>query len=212
MRRFSVALFDWDGTLFDSRNLLYLASTSIFVQFGVSPPTSKVYFSEMSGNYTDYYYSHGIPRSASREDLCAIRKEFVLSNWHLALPFDDTLATLRYLKKEGLVVGIVSAESTELLERRLEEAGLDALLDYYVGSVHDKKIVILDMLKILETSPENCFYVEDTAKVIPRIKESGVFTIGITRGFGTPQEIAEAQPDLIVSSLQKIVEFVDGDI
>lgn len=212
MRRFKAALFDWDGTLFNSRQLLYLASSSIFVKFGIRPPTSKEYFSEMGGDYMAYYYSHGIPKNVSRATLCAIRKEFVIANWGLALPFHNTLKTLRYLREKELVVGIISAENTELLERRLEETGLDSLLDYCVGSVHDKKIVILDVLEIFRISPENCFYVEDTANVIPRIKESGVFTIGITHGFGTPEEIAKAKPDYIASSLQEVIDFVQSDI
>jgi len=182
------------------------------MKFGLKPPTEEEYFSGICSSYMEFYYSRGIPRDTKPEVLNEIRKEFMLKNWMTTPLYDDALETLVHLKDGGLKVGIVSGENTDILEMRVRQKGLRRLLDYLAGDASDKKILIWDALDALSLEPEDCFFVDDNPRDIAKIKDSGVFTIGITHGFGTPQKIAEAQPDLVVPSLRKIIEFVESDI
>ncbi len=211
MRRFRVALFDWDGTLFDSRALNHGAVVEIFKRFKLLPPTEEEYFSGISADYMGFYYSRGIPRDSSPDSLNEIRKEFMRKNWGKTPLHDDAVKMLIHLKDDGLKIGIISAENSDILKERVKQKGLARLLDCLTGDAFDKRMAIWETLEVMRLEPEDCFFVDDSPRDILKIKESGVFTIGITHGFGSPQKIAEAQPDLIVSSLQKIIEFVDSD-
>lgn len=212
MRRFQVGLFDWDGTLFDSRALNYLAASEIFKAFALPPPTEEEYFSGISADYMRFYYSRGIPENVDADALNEIRKEFMYKNWSVTPLHDDALETLLHVKNEGIKVGIVSGENSDILEERVKQKGLARLLDCLTGDAADKRMVIWETLDAMSLEPEDCFFVDDSPRDLVKIKESGVFTIGITHGFGSPQKIAEAQPDLIVPSLRKIIEFVDNDV
>ena len=211
MRRFRAGLFDSDGTLLDSRDLLYLAASSIFANFGLPPPTKEMYFSGVGADYEKFYKAHGIPKDASKETMNRIRREFILKNWGLASLFEDVIPTLRYLKNMGLKIGIISAENSGILERRVKENGLDKLLDYCAGSVCDKKTLVLDALDKFRMDPEECFFVEDTPKDIVNVKESGAIVIGVTHGFGTPEEIGAVNPHKVISAISELVPFIESD-
>ena len=125
--------------------------------------------------------------------------------------FDDAVSTLSYLKKRGLKVGIISGENSGILERRVRENGLNSLLDYCAGSVCDKRTLVLDALDEFKMDPEECFFVEDTPKDILAVKGSGAFVIGVTHGFGTPDEISAVNPDKVISALSELIPFVESD-
>jgi phosphoglycolate phosphatase-like HAD superfamily hydrolase len=207
MKKFRAALFDWDVTLFDSQHLNYLSAVEIFRTFNLTPPTEEEYCAKISADYMPFYWSYGIPRGIDKEELNEIRKEFMrMKSFNIRL-FPDTFPTLFYFKSCGFKVGIISAEDSELLSRRIKFFSLGKLLHYSVGDATDKKMYIWDALETFGMEPEECFFVDDSPRDLITIKDAGVFTVGITRGIRTREALALGNPDLIVDCLDEILHL-----
>lgn len=211
MKRFRAAIFDWDVTLLDSQHINYLASVHIFELFGLAPPTEKEYYREISSKYMPFYWDRGVPRTATKEDLNAIRKDFMADHWAAAGLFPDVFPVLANFRMAGFKTAVVSAEDSEILAKRIKLFGIGKLLHHYIGDAFDKKILIWDVLDMFGMEPEECFFVDDSPGDIPTIKESGVYTIGITRGIRSREAIEAARPDMIVDSLNEILPLVDAE-
>lgn len=67
---------------------------------------------------------------------------------------------------------------------------------------------ILWIARQLEVEPINCLMVGDTVVDIRAGKAAGAQTIGVTCGFGSPEELTEAQPDLILPSPSALVDLL----
>lgn len=209
MKRFRVALFDWDVTLLNSQHVNYLSSADIFRKFGIQPPTEEEYCAKISADYMPFYWDRGISRNISKEDLNELRREFMKKRSADVALYPDSFPTLFYFRFCGFKVGIISGEDSELLRRRIKLFNLDKLLHHCVGDATDKKMYIWDALEMFGMEPEECFVVDDSPRDLVTIKESGVFTIGITRGIRSRESLARSNPDLIVDSLNEILHLAD---
>lgn len=211
MKRFRAALFDWDVTLLNSQHINYLASAHIFEMFGLTPPTEEEYYREISSKYMPFYWDRGVPKTANKEDLNAIRRDFMTDNWLAAGLFPDVFPVLANFRMAGFKTAVISAEDSEILTKRIKLLGIGKLLHHCAGDASDKKILIWDTLDMFGMEPEECFFVDDSPGDIPAIKESGVYTIGITRGIRSREAIEAAHPDLVVDSLNEILHLVDAE-
>lgn len=205
MKRFRVAFFDWDVTLLDSQPINYLSAADIFKKFELKAPTEEEYTAKISADYMPFYWSYGIPKSVDKEELNELRREFMKKRSAGVNLYPDAFPALFHFRSCGFKVGVISGEDSEILARRIKFFSVDRLLHHQVGDATDKKIFIWDALEALGMEPEECFFVDDSPRDLVAIKESGVFTIGITRNIRPREVLAKSKPDLIVDSLDEIL-------
>ena len=77
---------------------------------------------------------------------------------------------LALLRKAGILTGIVTSENTSLVERRAAKLKLDILRQ----GVHDKALVLRDILKELQLDPAQVAYIGDDLNDLGIIKSVGL--------------------------------------
>ncbi len=206
-----IVVCDWNGTLLDDLALVYASTLEIFRTYGIPPPTLATYQKEITARFMTFYHTHGIPASATPQDLNAIRKRFFEERWHdvrLHRHADELLVLMEQLQ---LFVGIVSAEVSEVLNAQLRQFGITHYFDAVIGNAWDKEKALREALDVFHFLPEEAAYIDDTEDGLTAAKNVGMLPIGVTHGYHSPGRIFSAQPDeryvaRSFSHLKRIIE------
>ena len=121
-----MAIFDWDGTLVDSVDNLYLGVCEVFKQSRIVPPSLIEYAEGLSSPYTEFYKRYGV--TASEEQIW---------EWYRSAPgikptelFWDTVETLKILHLMEVQIAIVSGQRTESI---IEHPGFQSISKFLVS-------------------------------------------------------------------------------
>ena len=187
--------FDWNGTLLNDLILVYGSICHIFQKFGLSPPTLDEYRAEITSNYMEFYWGHGIPRTMDANAMNAIRKQYFEAHWD-EVTIHEHVGTLTYrMFQLGMRSGMVSAESGLILPQRLRQFHLNNAFDIVRGDAHNKEATLLECAHALGVSPDESAYVDDTYDGITSALRVGMRAVGVTHGYHTSERIRAAQPD-----------------
>lgn len=132
--QFSVYLFDFDGTLVDSRASLHPVFKAGFASVGreVTEEESERW---MHLNLYESLRDSGIPESQYETVVQATIAALDLpESIAMIRLFEDTVETLHRLKKAGVKIGIVSNNAASHIRLVLETLGVDIPFDVIVGS------------------------------------------------------------------------------
>ena len=205
-------LFDFDGTLVDSRE----AAVAIFNQLAEKHRFKKV----------------------THEDIEVLRKLTILQRCRLLklpvykIPFivmESRVLYTQYLQRIPLVEGIkgmlselsklpftqavLSSNSEANIRLILEENQIDAIKAVYHSSgLFGKDAVIKKFLKIHKLHPSEVIYVGDELRDIIACTKSGIRIIFVSWGYDSAEAVSEANPDFIVNTPEEIVSLMQSQV
>ncbi len=211
--RWKVACFDWNGTALDDRNLAYEFVAHIFRSYRRTVPSPATYYREVSeAGYMEFYHKYGIPLGeGSKSRLNQTRREYFAAHPDLAHLAPYLRVTLAACRSRGLKTALVSAESRPILMDRMVQFSLAELFDQIRGDVQDKAETLLEVARRFDAEPQETFYVDDSFEGLLAAKSAGVVPVGYTGGYGSPKQIAEAQPDkkLVIGDFLDVIRILD---
>lgn len=185
-------VFDFNGTLFNDLHVAYGSVWEIFRTYGIPCPTLEQYREEITANYMEFYYDYGIPRTATDDDLNAIRNKFYKTNGGNASIRLDVEKTLLRLAILDIDVAIVSAESSINLYRQLTRAGnLQRFFDFIKPEAwgeKGKEQALLQIAEIFDINPSEIVYVDDSVDGLNSAKNLGVIPVAFTNRTGYHSE------------------------
>lgn len=206
-------LFDLDGTLIDSIELILSSARYAFEKLDrTAPPDSE------------WLASVGIPlfttfgRYARDADDCdaliAAYREYQFANHdRLIRCYDNVVHTVTALKDRGHDLGIVTSKSEALAIRGLAHVGLARFMDTIVGcdgstrhKPHPEPVQIA--LTRLACSPENAIFVGDSVHDIAAGNAAGVTTVAATWGACKRSDLEEARPSLYLDDISGLLELL----
>lgn len=209
-------VLDWDGTLLDNLNLLYLCISTVFKKYGIEPPTVDQYRQEIDIDFMHFFYARGLPLEVTMEEVQQILKKtkydyYVRKENPLNIKIrEDAVRVLSRCHDLGIKTAVISAEVSEVLERGLVKFGVKSLLDHVRGFVFQKRIAILETCELFNISSAQSFYVDDLASGIENAKQAGVTVFGMmNNGHNSPERILKAKPHFAVDSLTEVLEIME---
>ncbi len=215
--RIQMFVFDWNGTLVPDWPVSYGAIRAIFTFFGLNIPPEDVVRREISANYMEFYFRHGIPkpetedgRRAITAKLNRIRNAYLSENWEAVKLAEGAKSILRALSDKRVLTGIVSAEEPSILDARLRQFQIRSYFDH-VASVFGKdgKFNALKSLPSgFRVEPRSCVYVDDTYDGITSAKMAGFRTVAVLGGYNTDEMVRAANADITIPSLGTIKEIL----
>lgn len=204
-----LAMFDFDGVVFDNFTLSCGAMRAIFKTYGVKPPLRRVYGDEITADWTKFYYGYGIPRAAKPRDLNGIWERYYEENKHRAEMGPGAKELLLLCQERGMAVVIVSASPLGHIVPRLKEFGLSPLVDVIIDNASPtKRPAFKRLIKRFGITTKESFYIGDSASDLIVAKELGITSIGITSGFNSPALIRAAKPDYVIKTLLELIEIM----
>lgn len=210
LENIKAVLFDMDGTLIDSIwiwgeiDIEYLGKHGYEVPQGLQQIIEGMSFSECAAYFKERFQ---IPDSVE-----AIKAEWVeraKDKYANEVPLKPGAKRfLKYLKEQGIPMGIATSSSRELLNTAMEALGLSYYMDYCitsceVGAGKPAPDIYLKVAGELGAAPEECLIFEDT----PTGMQAGV-NAG-SRVCAVADTFSQSRKDLIFQLADYYIESYD---
>lgn len=208
-------IFDFDGTLADTRQLIVETMQQTIQALELTPCTDEQCAS-MIGLPLKQAFIELIPMSDEMGNRCVdtYRRIFNENNALYVIPtFPNVIDTLFRLSAEGYILTIASSRSRKSLLDFVHTMHLEEIFSYILGA--DDVILskphpepVLRTLEAFDCSPEEALVVGDMKYDIEMGRRAGTRTCGVTYGNGSPQDLREAGADFIVNNFEEILTLI----
>lgn len=214
-------IFDFDGTLGDSRGLIVRTMMDTFDFMGLHRPPIESCISVIGLPLADCFVeSANISKEESEKCADVYRKIFKRNNVKGAVrPFEGVIPTLKALHRQGSTLAVASSRGHESLDDLLSDFGITDLFSLVVGADDVAKAKpdpepVERIMAELGFSPRETMVIGDAPYDIMMGRNAGAKTCGVTYGNGAREELAQAGADVLIdrfADLLKVVPRLDGD-
>ena len=212
-------LFDFDGTLVDSREAIIETTRLTFLEFGLPAPEPEI---------ISYYF--GIPLERSFPlmggEIYPIEKTQLIIDRYRALyvpicdretiVFSGIPELLKRLNDAGLTLGIVTSKKSSIVEHVLNHKNISDLFTVIVGPDHVTNFkphpeTALQAIEKLKADPKKTLVVGDAIFDIEMGKGAGVDTCGVTWATHSIEQLVAATPTYIAHTVAELAAVIFGD-
>ena len=205
-----VIIFDFDGTLADTIDILLRITNRLSAEFGFKSATKEELAQLSNLNSWQILQYSGISIFKFPLLIRRLKAELHSEISHIQL-FPGIKEVLLELKKRGFQLGIITSNSRENVLGALEKNGLqDTFTFIYSGSTFGKHKVINKWLRIENINPEKVVYVGDEIRDIDAAKKTGIKVIAVGWGFNSPQALAAQNPNFLIERPQELIEIMNS--
>ena len=209
--RFDTILFDNDGTLLNTKDLIDRSFIHTFEKFR---PDHKLTEEELDSFFGPTLYQTFSKYGESEEEIQEMiqyYREFNEPNHdYFAKAFPYAKELLMKLHKKGYKIGVVSSKKNKLLAHGLEHFGLLEYVDIVVGAddVTNHKPAPDSLLFAKEKlNGNNVLYVGDTLNDILAAKNAKMKSVGVLY-IKHPEIMLDAKPDYVISNLNELLRIL----
>jgi len=211
--RYSLAIFDWDGTLMDSTHTIVAAIQAACRDMGLPVP-GVAQASWVIGLSLDEALHRAVPDltpSQLPRFLERYRIHYLLKDPDLRT-FDGIIGMLDALKAEGVLMAVATGKSRVGLDRVLTGMNLghyfDAsrTADQTFSKPHPR--MLEEILEELAVPAAQAVMVGDTSHDIQMAQAAGVDSIAVTYGAHSKQELVASKPTLIAETPTQLHSFL----
>lgn len=214
--RFNAAIFDFDGTLFDSMYVWDDAGAVFLERLGLAPePNLFEEFRRMSLEQAAAYMQQ---KYALDQDVSTIMdgiNRIVEHGYaHDVLPKPGAAAFLRALRAAGVRCAICTATDTYQIEAALARCGMRDLFDgiFTCGDLHTNKhepLIYRTACDALGATRETCVIFEDARHCIQTAKADGFAVVAVADPYEPDQETLAAMADCHLDTFAEPAAFWD---
>ncbi|UBF28087.1 HAD-IA family hydrolase [Kovacikia minuta CCNUW1] len=202
-------IFDFDGTIADSFDVVLTASNRLATEFGY--PAVRPEDAKQLQNLT----SREILR---RSGVSLLKLPFLLRRLRLELnreicrlePIPGIKEVLQDLKQAGNQLGIVTSNSQENVIAFLNAQNMNDLFGF-VGSgltLFGKDRIIRRILRQQNLDPAIAIYVGDETRDIEAARKIGIRVISVSWGFNSSEILAAHRPDFLIDHPAELLEVM----
>jgi pyrophosphatase PpaX len=202
--RWTAVLFDFDGTLGDSIDLIISSvrataaelSDYTFDEAAVRPWIGRPFPAML------------VEQGVSDHDqwMTVYRRHYREAHDQMLRPIAGISELLERLANAGVRIGVVSSKKIHYIELGLNRLGLGSWVDVIVSADDTQRHKpdpepLLHAAGLLDVKPSCCVYVGDAVTDVVAGRAAGMATIAVTWGAATVHDLAEAGPTAVVSSV-----------
>jgi HAD superfamily hydrolase (TIGR01509 family) len=204
-------VFDWDGTLMDSKSALlasyHQATTEVL---GEAFPVEEADIDEIVQLRAKESFS--IISKGDPELFAQIAEAFqraYAANAQTTQPFPGTMEMLETLRAQGVKIGIATSKARARMDLEGERTGINALVDFAITGddvTHAKPHpeAVSSSIAGLGADPKRTLYVGDGPNDVIAGRDAGAITVGVTFGFH-PAEMRDEHPDHVIETPAALV-------
>jgi pyrophosphatase PpaX len=210
--RINTVLFDLDGTLIDTNELIISSFLHTLEHYypkqykreDVLPflgPTLKETFESMENANVD-------------EMIKTYRKYNITHHDSFVTEFPTVIETVKVLKEKGYKVGIVTTKISDVVMKGLKLTKLDSYFDVIVALDHVEKPKpdpepIFKALEQLHSKPEETIMVGDNHHDILAGKNAGTTTAGVAWSIKGREHLEQYKPDYILEEMADLLKILE---
>lgn len=202
-------LFDLDGTLIDSIELILGAARHAFVGFQGRAPSDEEWRAGI-GRPLQTVLREFAPDDAEAARLFGRYRAYQLEHHdRLVRPYEGIVETVRWLADAGHPMALVTSKSDWLAEKALVFVGLHGLIPTIVGcdtcvnhKPHPEPVE--RALGLLGVPAGHAVFVGDSPHDVESGRAAGVATVGVTWGAFTRDELERAGADVVIDRVEEL--------
>ncbi|MBN2517860.1 MAG: HAD family hydrolase [Candidatus Altiarchaeota archaeon] len=208
---YKALLFDMDGTLVDTFDLIYSSFNKALEENGKRTLTKSEFKERLFGKPVDSTLP-GLLDVDSKEEAKRILKSFEiywLRDLKKVKVFKNVFITLQRLKGMGLKLGVVSTSPRDVIEETLRETSVYPFFDVIIGEEDVKmkkphKEPVASALKLLRVRPCDAAFVGDTIYDMQAAKSAGCEAILVLNGHNK-DVLKSFKPDRVIGSIEELL-------
>ena len=212
-------IFDFDGTLGDTRANIVLTMTQTLAKMGY-PVAGENEIARTIGLPLEEGFRQLVPGLSDEDTLVCARtyRDIFEINRKQLVPrlFPQVKETLEALFKKGFLMTVASSRQSSSLNGFLKDMGIARHISYVVGA--DNVInakphpePVFKTLEALGVPPEEALVVGDMPVDILMGKRAGTMTCGVTYGNSSREELEEAGADYIIGDIPSLLQLFQSD-
>ncbi|RLL48455.1 HAD family hydrolase [Oceanobacillus piezotolerans] len=210
-------IFDFDGTLADSKLCSVIATQSAFKEFGLNVPSTEqiehfmgipieVSFKEM----TDYVFTD----ESFNYLLQIFRNHYKANEIESLVVFPNIPELLSELKAEDRQLFVVSSKKTDVLIRNLQKLNIDTYFKDIIGSDKVKHYKphpdgVLKIVKLYDLIIEETVMIGDAIFDLQMAKSANVASCGVTWGSHKREKLLEEEPTFLIDEVNQLLQLED---
>lgn len=211
-------LFDLDGTLTDPKQGITTCVQYALKSFGIDEPDldklEPFIGPPLKDSFMQFYGFDEEKAEAAVEKYRERFKDVGLYENAIYVGIDEMLLTL---KQNGMHLAVASSKPTVYVERILEHFKIKQYFEVIVGSELDgtrvnKDEVVQEALNRLfkgrVIEKDKVYMIGDRKFDVEGAKAQGIESVGVSYGYGSLEELKEAQADYIVRSVAELEKFL----
>ncbi len=216
MKKYDAILFDMDGVLIDSEELMTKAGMLALRDFGIE--AKPVDFIPFVGRGEDLYIGgvaekYGHPYIPEMKQQCYFYfGEYVERDARVPEEIPELLFRLKHL---GYKICVCTSADWAKVNHNLRAIGMKKEdFDAFVAGDNIKRKkpdpeIYLKGAELLHISPEKCVVVEDAPNGILAAHAAGMLAIGIDSSFSMETLETESHPDRLIHTLSELLQLQD---
>ncbi len=196
---FNNLIFDWSGTLGDDMALTIEATNYVLAQYGLAPLDRRQFRAEFQLPYPDYY-AWKTP-GARLEDLeNHYRYAFDHSTTPVTL-IPHALEFMEWCRAQGVRCFALTSMDSKAFDIQCSTLGIKPFFEGIHSGIHNKEHYIATLMAQHQLAPEETAFIGDMQHDIRAAHCARITGIGVLTGYNNAEQLAEAEPDLIVPHL-----------
>jgi phosphoglycolate phosphatase len=208
-RRFDLIAFDWDGTLFDSTQVIVRCIQHAVVDVGGAMPTDKAasYVIGMGLMQALAHAAPDVPQEKYPELGARYRHHYVARQNDLSL-FEGVLPLLAELKTRQHLLAVATGKSRRGLDEVLQSVQLKGVFDgsrtadETAGKPHP--LMLQELMSEFGCDPERTLMIGDTTHDLQMALNAGCASVGVSYGAHEPGEFHALNPLHIAHSVRDL--------
>jgi phosphoglycolate phosphatase len=212
-RQFDLIAFDWDGTLFDSTNIIVHCIQQAVVDVGGAMPTDRdaAYVIGMGLMDALAHAAPDVPRERYAELGARYRHHYLARQNDLSL-FDGVLPMLQDLRGRRHRLAVATGKSRRGLDEVLDTVQLKGLFDGSrtadeTAGKPDPRM-LHELMREFGTEPARTLMIGDTTHDLQMALNAGCASVGVTYGAHEPQGFAALRPRRVVQSVRELHDWL----
>ena len=207
--KYKCVIFDFDGTLANTENVIFRVYNEIAKKYG---------YKEITHDYIDelkHQPIHNIIKDLGVPYLkvfSLIKKgQKLMKEYHKSMdPYEEDLKeTLKILKSKLSYMGIISSNSKKNINTFLKNEKIDTM-DFIISSpLFSKEIKINKLKKKLKLKDEDILYVGDEVRDIVSAKKANIDIASVTYGYNTKEYFSSENPTYFIDDLKELFNIIE---
>ena len=212
-RRFDLIAFDWDGTLFDSTQIIVRCIQAAVKDVGGTVPTDQAasYVIGMALMQALAHAAPDVPPEKYPELANRYRFHYVQHQDDLSL-FEGVLPMLADLRDAGHLITVATGKSRRGLDDVLHSKDLKGVFDgsrtadQTAGKPHP--LMLQELMAEFDVLPERVLMIGDTTHDLQMAKNAGCASVGVSYGAHEPDAFHVLQPLAVAHSVRELHDWL----
>jgi pyrophosphatase PpaX len=214
MRTIRTVLFDLDGTILDTNELILRSFEHVWERLGYRNLTREQLYPHMGGKLTEMFGATTGAGEADMEEMIRLYREYNFAHHdELVRAFPHVDEVLAGLRRAGIRIGVVTTKIRKTTEMGLKLCKLDGYIETLVtlddvSQAKPHPEPVLTALKRMGAAKEETLMVGDSAGDLISARDAGVRSVLVSWTLKNLEELKRHEPDYVIDDIRELLAIV----